>query len=74
MKVWLGKAFSPGYRQLMCCALKSTTKGKGERRLRRSEKEYYNKQNYHAVIRGVFIPPIQLKNFSQMEANRIKWG
>jgi hypothetical protein len=29
MKVWLGKVLLPGHRQLMCCALKSTSEGKG---------------------------------------------
>ena len=28
MKVWLVEFFSPGHRQLLCCALKSTSKGK----------------------------------------------
>ena len=41
MKVWLGKVFSPGHRQLMCCALKSTGReGKvRRRRVRRCKKE-----------------------------------
>ena len=39
--VWLVKVFSPGLIQLMCCALKSTSEGKGERRRpHRCEKEY----------------------------------
>jgi hypothetical protein len=39
--VWLGNVLSPGHIQLMCCAFKSTTKGKGERRrVCRCEKEY----------------------------------
>ena len=28
MKVWLGKVFSSGHRQMMCCALVSTSEGK----------------------------------------------
>ena len=47
MKVWLGKDFLPGHRQLMCCA---QVKGKGERRrARRGEKELSNNQKDHAV-------------------------
>jgi hypothetical protein len=49
-KVWLGKVFSPGHRQLMCCALKSTSEGKGERRRAyRCKKELSNEQRDHAV-------------------------
>ena len=41
MKVWLGKVFLPGHRQLMCCALSPQAKGKGERNIvHRCKKEY----------------------------------
>ena len=55
--------FSPGHRQLMCWALKYTSKKKkSERRAQRCEKELYNQKNDHVVRWSVTV--IQYLNWN----------